>query len=175
MSLGSRGAPTPLPVTVAAAPDSLPARPGGIAKRENGVTVIGVDVFVPTRYDETSRRVCPQIPGGPFRIGDPGHAQVMTAWTYILECSDGSYYVGSTTDLDRRVSQHNRGEGAAYTRHRRPVRLVWSVEFDRIDEAFHFEKQVQNWGRAKRLALIEGRWTDLPGLARGRNLPPADR
>jgi hypothetical protein len=44
------------------------------------------------------------------------------AWVYIVECRDGSYYVGSTTDLDRRIWQHNEGLGAQYTRHRRPVR-----------------------------------------------------
>ena len=95
------------------------------------------------------------------------------AWTYILECADRSYYVGSTTHLEIRISQHQRGEGAAYTRSRRPVRLAWAGEFERIDEAFAFEKQVQRWGRAKRQALIDGRWDDLPGLARGRDLPPA--
>jgi hypothetical protein len=46
------------------------------------------------------------------------------------------------------------------------VRLVWSVQLNRIDEAFRVEKQIQGWGRAKRLALIEGRYDDLPGLAR---------
>ena len=91
------------------------------------------------------------------------------AWVYILECSDGSYYVGSTTDLDARISQHQAGIGGAqYTAHRRPVSLVWAAEFDRIAEAFAFEKQVQNWSRAKRKALIDGRFDDLPGLARGR-------
>ena len=87
------------------------------------------------------------------------------AWVYLLECADASFYVGSTTDLERRVSQHQQGEGAAYTRRRRPVRLVWAGEFTRIDEAFRFEKQVQGWSRRKRIALIEGRWNDLPGLA----------
>ncbi len=89
------------------------------------------------------------------------------AWTYILECADGTFYVGSTVDLGRRVSEHNLGLGAAYTRRsrRRPVRLVWAAEFDRVDEAFRFEKQVQGWSRAKRLALIEGRFDDLPDLA----------
>ena len=97
------------------------------------------------------------------------------AWTYILECADGSFYVGSTVDLERRVSEHNLGEGAAYTRprHRRPVRLAWAAEFSRKDDAFAYEKQIQNWSRAKRIALIEGRLGDLPGLARGRSLPPA--
>ncbi|GAB3765881.1 putative endonuclease [Nocardioides ginsengisegetis] len=86
-------------------------------------------------------------------------------WTYILECADGSFYVGSTWDLDRRVAEHDAGTGAAYTRRRRPVRLAWAAEFARIDEAYRFEKQVQGWSRAKRLALIEGRLDDLPELA----------
>ena len=87
--------------------------------------------------------------------------------TYILECADGSYYVGSTWDLERRMSEHEQGLGAAYTRlaRRRPVRLVWSAYFDRIEEAFVFEKRVQGWSPRKRLALIEGRMEDLPALA----------
>ena len=87
------------------------------------------------------------------------------AWTYILECSDGTYYVGSTVDLQRRLWQHEEGLGAAYTRSRRPVTLVWSAEFARVDQAFAFEKRVQGWSRRKRQALIEGRYADLPGLA----------
>jgi putative endonuclease len=87
-------------------------------------------------------------------------------FVYILECVDGSFYVGSTWDLERRVGEHNQGFGAEYTKRRRPVRLVWSTQLPRIDEAFRVEKQIQGWGRAKRLALIEGRYMDLPGLAR---------
>jgi putative endonuclease len=87
------------------------------------------------------------------------------AWTYILECSDSTYYVGSTVDLQGRVWQHQNGEGAAYTRHRLPVTLVWSAQFDRVDQAFAFEKRVQGWGRRKREALIEGRYEDLPELS----------
>ena len=88
-------------------------------------------------------------------------------WTYILECADGTLYVGSTVDLGRRVSEHNLGIGAAYTRlrRRRPVRLVWAAEFSRVEDAFRFEKQVQGWSRAKRMALIDGRLDDLPDLA----------
>ena len=96
------------------------------------------------------------------------------AWTYILECADGSYYVGSTTDLNRRLWEHNEGLGAAYTRRRgrRPVTLAWSGEFARIDEAFFYEKQIQGWGRPKRKALIDGKFELLPDLARGRNRRP---
>src|SRR5688500_4899314 len=83
------------------------------------------------------------------------------------KCADGSLYVGSTTDLERRVSQHNLRLGSAYTRlrRRRPVRLVWAAEFRRVEDAFRYERQSQGWGRAKRVALIEGRISDLPDLA----------
>ena len=67
------------------------------------------------------------------------------AWMYILKCCDGSYYVGSTRDLDVRVGQHQDGSGAAYTRRRRHVELVFSQEFERVDEAFAMEKRVQAW------------------------------
>jgi putative endonuclease len=89
------------------------------------------------------------------------------AFTYIVECSDGSYYVGSAHDLEHRLWQHNHSEleGAAYTRRRRPVVLVWSAEFEHIGEAYAFEKRVQGWSRAKREALIRGEWEALPGLA----------
>ena len=89
-------------------------------------------------------------------------------FVYMLECADGSYYVGSTQLLEERVWQHQQGLGAAYTRSRLPVRLVWFEEHEHLGAAFGREKQVQNWSRAKRRALIEGRYADLPALARRR-------
>ena len=87
------------------------------------------------------------------------------AFTYILLCSDGSYYVGSTTHLEARLFQHQIGLGAEYTKRRRPVELVWAHEFESIPEAFAMEKKIQGWRRDKRVALVEGRFADLPGLA----------
>jgi putative endonuclease len=87
-------------------------------------------------------------------------------YIYILECSDRSYYVGSTWDVERRFAEHQTGSGAEYTRHRLPVTLVYTAEFERIEDAFFMEKRVQNWSRAKRRALIEGRYADLPNLAK---------
>ena len=89
-----------------------------------------------------------------------------TGYVYILECSDSSYYTGSTTDLERRLEQHQVGEGAKYNRSRRPIKLIYSEEYDRIDVAFYREKQIQGWSRKKKLALIEGRLNDLPLLAK---------
>ena len=85
---------------------------------------------------------------------------------YILECADGSYYTGSTTHLERRLWQHQTGEGANYTRKRLPVKLVYCEEYEKIDHAFYREKQVQGWSRKKKQALIEGRWEELPKLAK---------
>jgi putative endonuclease len=66
------------------------------------------------------------------------------AWMYILECSDGTYYVGSTKDLDFRFSEHQAGKGAQYTSRRLPVKLVYSEEYERVTDAYAREKQVQN-------------------------------
>lgn len=60
----------------------------------------------------------------------------MTAYTYMLRCADGSLYIGSTRDLELRIYQHQIGEGAADTRHRRPVELVWHEEHDHVGDAF---------------------------------------
>lgn len=86
-------------------------------------------------------------------------------YLYILKCADGSYYTGSTRNLQQRLNQHQNGEGAKYTRKRLPVKLVFQEEFSRIDEAFHREKQVQGWSREKKQALIKGDFDKLPGLA----------
>ena len=91
------------------------------------------------------------------------------AFTYLLECSDGTYYAGSTRDLDARLMQHASGRGGAYTSKRLPVRLVWLGEFERVDEAYAFEKRLQGWGRAKREALIRGEFKSLPALSKKRD------
>ena len=90
----------------------------------------------------------------------------MKGWMYILQCYDGSFYTGSTTDLDLRLAQHQAGEGANYTKRRRPVKLLYSEEYDRIDDAYFREKQVQNWSRNKKLALIAGTFGKLNELAK---------
>jgi putative endonuclease len=85
------------------------------------------------------------------------------AAVYILRCADGSYYTGSTLDLQKRIDQHNAGFGSVWTRTRLPVTLVWFAQYDRIDDAFMWEKQIQGWSRAKKELLISGRNDELPG------------
>jgi putative endonuclease len=71
---------------------------------------------------------------------------------YIIECADGSYYTGSTWNLKRRFSQHINGIGSRYTAKHDPVKIAYYEKFSRIDDAFHREKQVQNWSHAKKKA-----------------------
>jgi len=89
----------------------------------------------------------------------------MTGYTYILKCNDDSYYTGSTNDIDARLWQHQNGEGANYTKKRLPVELVYLEEFNRIDDAFYREKQIQGWGRKKKEALISENYEKLKNLA----------
>ena len=84
---------------------------------------------------------------------------------YILLCSDGSYYTGSTNNLELRLVQHQAGEGANHTKKRLPVKLLYFEEFDRIDLAFYREKQIQGWSRSKKEALINSLSDTLKELA----------
>jgi putative endonuclease len=93
----------------------------------------------------------------------------MKGYMYILLCSNGHYYTGSTNDLERRLIEHQNGEGANFTRKHLPVELVYYEEFDRIDDAFYREKQVQGWSRKKKEALIKGENNTLHELSECRN------
>lgn len=90
----------------------------------------------------------------------------LKGYVYILKCCDGCYYTGSTTNLEKRFFEHQSGQGANYTRKRLPVELVYSEEFQRIDDAFCREKQIQGWSRKKKEALIVGRFDRLSDLAK---------
>lgn len=90
-------------------------------------------------------------------------------YVYILKCSDGSYYTGSTIDIETRINEHNDGKGANHTKKRLPVELVYLEEFQRIDDAFFREKQIQGWSRAKKEALIKNNFTSLRKLSECKN------
>ncbi|MGE3193907.1 MAG: GIY-YIG nuclease family protein [Microbacteriaceae bacterium] len=85
---------------------------------------------------------------------------------YILMCADGTYYTGSTRDLERRLEEHHAGTYPdGYTASRRPVRLAYFERFDRIDDAWARERQIHGWSRAKKRALIDGRIDDVKRAA----------
>ena len=79
----------------------------------------------------------------------------MSFYTYLLECSDGTYYCGYTNDLDKRVENHNNGvSGAKYTRPRRPVKLVYFEEFDNKSSAMKREYEIKQMSRGNKKKLI---------------------
>jgi tRNA/rRNA methyltransferase len=99
----------------------------------------------------------------------------MTFWTYILRCSDGSYYTGHTDNLEQRVGQHQAGEIEGYTHARRPVTLMWSQDFGSRIEALEAEHQVKDWSRKKKEALFRGDWEALSAAAKKPTVAPISR
>ena len=89
----------------------------------------------------------------------------MAVSIYMLRCRDGSYYVGSANDLERRLSEHQTGAYGGYTSARRPVELVWSQSFDRAVDAIAAERRIKGWSRAKKEALIRGDWSLIQTLS----------
>jgi len=78
------------------------------------------------------------------------------AYTYILECKNGEYYVGSTIDMKRRLAEHQAGLGGRFTSSHLPVKLIYTEEYQTIEDAFRRERQLHGWSRAKKEALIKG-------------------
>ena len=99
----------------------------------------------------------------------------MSVFVYILRCSDGRYYVGTTRgSLEKRVAEHNAGTFGGFTKSRRPVELVYSESFNRITDAIACERRLKGWSRAKKEALMAGDYEKLSELSRSRTNPRID-
>jgi putative endonuclease len=92
----------------------------------------------------------------------------MAVFVYMLRCRDGSYYVGSANQLERRLGEHQTGVFGGYTSSRLPVDLVWSEEFEHASDAIAAERQIKGWSRAKKEALINGDWAAIVHLSKRR-------
>jgi putative endonuclease len=77
-------------------------------------------------------------------------------YVYIIQCSDDSLYTGTTTDISRRVNEHNRSKGGNYTRIRMPVKLAYQEEHPNRSAALKREIQIKRWSKERKLALING-------------------
>lgn len=97
---------------------------------------------------------------------------MMPYMVYILECSDGSYYTGSTEDLKKRLWEHEQGVSpSSYTYTRRPVRLVWTSEETRhYYDALRWERQIKGWSRAKKQALIRGEFDAIHEIVKAERM-----
>jgi len=91
------------------------------------------------------------------------------AFLYIVRCSDGSLYTGTTRGaLEIRIAQHNNGTFDGYTASRRPVVLVYSHWFDRITDAIASERKLKGWSRGKKEAFIRSDFESLRSLSKRR-------
>ncbi len=108
-------------------------------------------------------------------VGSIKHrTDLKTMYVYILECSDNSYYVGVSNNAEKRFQEHALGINRnCYTYLRRPLKLVFSEIFSDPNSAIAFEKKIKGWSRAKKKALIEGKWELLPELSKSRMERPA--
>ena len=97
----------------------------------------------------------------------------MSFWDYILECVDGSYYVGHTDNLEKRLAEHEQNTFKCYTSYRLPVKLVFCSEFSTRDGVFARERQIKGWSRRKKQALIVEDWTELVKYSRGKMTYPS--
>jgi len=85
---------------------------------------------------------------------------------YIILCSDGSLYAGTTTDVSRRVKEHNNKSGGSYTRIRTPVKLVYQEPQPNQSSALKREAQIKRWSKDKKIALINGDTSHLHNLSK---------
>ena len=81
----------------------------------------------------------------------------MSSWhVYILKCSDNSLYTGITTDIKRRLKEHNEGKGSKSVLGKRPVEVVYTESSDNQTEAAKREREIKSWSRNKKIDLVEG-------------------
>ncbi|GEM_PF-483943 len=123
----------------------------------------GLRRCAPTTYFH-KRVECPERlrVSGANRGGTEGHlirytTKPMSYYFYLARCADGSLYTGSCSDLRARETRHTKGKGAAYTRYRRPVRIVYFEEYPTHLEARRREAQVKPWNRMKKENLAQGK------------------
>ncbi len=88
----------------------------------------------------------------------------------MLLCADGSFYIGVTNDVERRLAEHELGiDRHCYTFTRRPVKLVHASDFHEVTDAIAWEKQLKRWSHAKKAALIDSDWKEIHRLAKCTN------
>ncbi|MGB3947933.1 MAG: GIY-YIG nuclease family protein [Bacteroidia bacterium] len=86
----------------------------------------------------------------------------MNYYVYILKCSNSRYYTGVTNNLERRLEEHNQGVNkSCYTYNKRPLELMYKINFNSPTEAINWEKKIKDWSRNKKEALINENWEDL--------------
>ncbi|MFC1509061.1 GIY-YIG nuclease family protein [Candidatus Omnitrophota bacterium] len=90
-------------------------------------------------------------------------------YVYILRCKGGTLYTGSTTDICRRIKEHNTGKGGSYTRIHKPVEIIYKEFHQNRSDAQAREAQIKRWTKKKKLALITHNKPLLKELSKSRD------
>jgi putative endonuclease len=86
----------------------------------------------------------------------------MGVWfTYIVECSDKTLYTGTTNNLDERISKHNEGTGAKYTRGRGPVKILYSHSFESRSEACKHEYELKQLSKTAKVDIVQSTHNEM--------------
>ena len=80
----------------------------------------------------------------------------MEYFTYLARCNDNSLYTGSCINIKAREAKHNKGEGAKYTKQRRPIKIIYSETHNTLSDARKREAQIKRWAKEKKENLIKG-------------------
>ena len=84
----------------------------------------------------------------------------------MLRCSDKSYYIGLTTDVEKRIAEHREKLGGSYTSIRLPIEVVYIQDFATKSDALAVERQLKGWSRKKKEAFLNSNWNELSRLAK---------
>lgn len=79
----------------------------------------------------------------------------MPYYVYILLCKDGSYYTGQAKNVEHRVEQHKKGQGARYTRMHKPAKIVYVEEFNSRSDAMKREREIKSFSHSKKQRLVD--------------------
>ena len=91
-------------------------------------------------------------------------------FVYMLRCSDNSFYIGQTSNIEKRISGHEQGTyPCCYTKSRLPINVVFVQQLESRHQAFLAERQIKKWSHAKKEALIKQGWNEISLLAQRRN------
>ena len=90
-------------------------------------------------------------------------------YVYILQCENDTFYVGVTQNLDRREQEHKDGTGGHFTNYSRPMRVIYSEDYEDSQTAYKREAQIKRWSRTKKQALILGSFSELKKLSISRD------
>ncbi len=132
----------------------------------SGLTALRLCSGFLTSSGLSALRLCSGLSANSINFPKPTLETNQDFWVYIIRCADGSYYTGSTHDLEQRLRAHEEGRAAPNNACRRPLSLVYRERHGSMKAARRRELQIKRWTHKKKEALIKGNVTGLKSLSK---------